>query len=176
MLTFETIRKIVMEERGSKTLAALPDDFFDSVQVYFEKKSQVSREGEDHWEIDTAKRWLQDLLEIRERKLLSQALFYVRSGAPSPNMTPEEKEFFDRMVSALREFQKKRAFAYDKMQEKKMAVALLQDIPRFVAINTKEFGPYRKGDIVSIPEENAKVLVEKGIAQELMKCEVAEGS
>jgi DNA replication factor GINS len=44
-------------------------------------------------------------------------------------------------------------------------VAFLQDIPQFVGIDMGCYGPYRAGDIATVPEENAKVLIEKGASE-----------
>jgi DNA replication factor GINS len=165
MLTYEALRKLVQEEKTSNKLAELPEDFFENIRSYLDKKASISHEKEDVWELDSARRTLQDLLEIRERKILILALYNVRSGVVSVNMTPEEKQFFDRLVEGIKEFQARRKELLDGKPEKRRIVALLEDMPEFVAINMKIYGPYRKGDVATIPEENAKLLVEKGIAR-----------
>ena len=44
-------------------------------------------------------------------------------------------------------------------------VACLQNLPQFVGIDMGYYGPYQPGDIATVPEENAKVLAEKGAVE-----------
>ncbi len=45
------------------------------------------------------------------------------------------------------------------------AMAFLQEIPKFVGIDMGHYGPYRAGDIATVPEDNAKLLVDKGAGE-----------
>jgi len=166
LLTYETIMKIVNEEKASKVLVQLPEDLFIDVKNYIEKKSQISGK-EEAWEIDSAKRIVQDLLDIRERKILSLALSFTRSGVTSDNMAPEEEEFFDTIVKNIKEFQKKRRISIEGEPIKMDSVAFLEQLPEFVGIDMNSYGPFRKGDVANLPEENAKLLVEKRVARKM---------
>ncbi len=167
MLTHEMIEKIVLKEREEKKLSMLPEDFFESVRAYLEKKSRISETKEDRWELDWAKRSIQDLLDIREGKILSLALAYVKAGVTPGNITPEEKEFFDGVVERIKEFHARKAEVLEGKKDRLAAVALLQDVPRFVGVNMHNYGPFKKGDVANLPEENAKLLLEKGIAKKI---------
>ncbi len=167
MLTYETLRKIVQEERASNSLTRLPEDFFEAVKVYLEKKAKISESKDDVWELESARRTLQDLLEIRDRKIVTAALYFERSGVVPDNITPEEKEFFDAFVKNIKEFKTMRKNILEGKPEKKELVAVLDDVPRFVGVNMKEYGPFRKGDVVTLPEENAKLLLEKKQARKI---------
>ncbi len=167
MLTYETLRKILQEERAANKLVSLPEDFFESVKSYLEKKSQISREKEDVWELDSARRTLQELLEVRERKVLELALYHVRSGMEPGDLIPEEKELFERVVQNIKDFQAKRKVFLEGKPEKRLVVAVLDSVPEFVGTNLKTYGPFKKGDVVSIPEDNAKLLIGKKLAQSI---------
>jgi DNA replication initiation complex subunit (GINS family) len=104
-------------------------------------------------------------MDIRERKIVSFALSFVRSGSFPASMLPEEKELFEGIAAMIKEHQGRREMAMNGERPALKAVAFLQDIPQFVGIDMGCYGPYSKGDIASVPEANAKVLVEKGAAE-----------
>ncbi len=167
MLTYETIRKLIQDEKASKNLVELPEDFFDNVKIYLEKKSRLDRNKENAWEFENAKMEIERLLEIREQKILSLALNHVRTGTSPANMTPEEMGFFRKIVENLKEFRNLRKETLEGKPEKRIVLALLEDMPEFVGANMKTYGPFRKGDVVTLPEENASLLLEKGMAKRI---------
>ena len=167
MLTYEVIRKLAMDEKAAPKLNRLPEGFFENVRVYLEKKGKMSEGKEDRWELDSAKRWLQDLLDLREKKLLMLAVSFVRSGTMPGDVTPEEKEFFDGIIGQMKEFNARKKDILEGGRERLAAVAFLRDVPKFVGINMRNYGPFRKGDIANIPEDNARLLLEKGAAKKI---------
>jgi len=167
MITYETLRKIVNDEKNAAKLAKLPEDFFKQVKEYLDGKVQITESKADKWELDSARRLLQDLTEIRERKLLTLALFHVRSGVASENMTDEEKEFFDSVVNNIKNFQRRRKEAIEGQSEPKDLVAITTPLPEFVGINMKVYGPFNEGDVVTLPEPNADLLVKKNAARRI---------
>jgi DNA replication factor GINS len=51
--------------------------------------------------------------------------------------------------------------------EKKFPLVVFkEETPEFIGIDGKVYGPFKKGDIARIPEENIKTLVEKNIVEE----------
>jgi DNA replication factor GINS len=162
MLSYETIRKIDGEEKNSQKLAQLPDGFFDEVKVYLVKKEKMNEGKQDVWELQSARRVLQDILDVRERKLLTLALYHVRSGLMPENITDQEREFFNTLVNNIKDFQVNRKEMLEGDPVKRDVSGVLEDIPQFVGPDMKTYGPYKKGDVVTLPEEIAKFLVERG--------------
>lgn len=167
MLTYDVIRKLAMDEKASPKLNKLPEDFFENVRAYLEKKGKIAQSKEDHWELDSARRWLQDLLDMRERKLLMIAPAFVKSGVLPGDITPEEKDFFDRLVEQIKEFQSRKKGVLEGKKEDLDSVAFLQDVPRFIGVNMRNYGPFKKGDVANIPADNAKLLLEKQAAKKI---------
>ncbi len=167
MLTYEALRKMMADEKKAKKLLDLPEDFFHEAKAYLENKAKFAKDKEDAWELDSSRRALQDLLEIREGKLLNVALFNVRSGESPGSITREEKEFFDRVVAEIRSFQEKQKGIFEGRKEPMKTVAFLDDLPRFVGTDMKNYGPFQKGDVATIPEANAGLLTGKGIAKQV---------
>lgn len=161
MITFEAISKIVREERGKTNLASLPEGFIDDVRSYLSKKEQM-----DPQELNTAKSELKRLFELREKKILNMSHYFVRSGVIPGNMTSVERSFFNNAVNNIKEFQSARKKSLEG-EEKINVIAFLEDLKEFVGINMKNYGPFKKGDVATLPEENAKLLIEKGLAKKM---------
>ncbi len=165
MITYETLRSIEQEERIGKKLAKLPDRFLLEVIDYMQKKEAMAKEKGDKWELKTAKQRFQNIMELRERKIVNFTLSFVRSGAVPENMMPEERELFDGVVKRVHDFHDKRRKAMTGESTTFKTVAFLQQLPQFVGIDMGYYGPYRQGDIATVPEDNARLLIEKGAAE-----------
>ena len=50
---------------------------------------------------------------------------------------------------------------------KKVRVRFLKDVPEFVGMDLKTYGPFRKNEVSEIPEENANLFVKHGIAERI---------
>lgn len=163
MITYEALRKLISNEKSNRILQELPNDFFIQVNNYLKNKAQMTGK-EDRWELESAKNIIQDLMNIRERKILQLALYASKSGIKVNNLTPVEKEFFDSLVNLIKDFRKKREKV---SEEKTIMVAFLKNVPKFIGIDMKTYGPFSEGDVASLPEENAKLLIEKGLSKEI---------
>ncbi len=165
MITYETLRRIEQDERVSKKLAQLPERFLQEVMEYLKKKEAMAKEKGDKFELQTAKQRFFSIMQIRERKIVNFTLSYVRSGALPQNMQPEERQLFDSVVKRLKDFHEKRDRAMSGQRSTFKTVAILQPLPQFVGIDMGYYGPYRQGDIATVPAENAGLLTEKGAAE-----------
>jgi len=165
MITYETLRRIEQEERISKKLVQLPDRFMLEVMEYMQKKATMAKEKGDKWELQSARQRFQSIIQLRERKVMNFTLSFVRSGALPENMIPEERELFDGVVKRVKEFHDKRKKAMSGERASSKTVAILQQLPQFVGIDMGYYGPYQQGDIATVPEENARLLIERGAAE-----------
>lgn len=165
MLTDETIRRIFEEEKNSQGMTKLPDDFFEQVKTYLENKSKMLKIEPDRWALDSVKRRLRTIFERRERKILNSAHGFIDSGVLPENLTPEENKFFEKVVECVKSFEKEREEGFEKEQEKLLLVTILEDVQKFVGMNMKNYGPFRKGDLTTLPEPNADLLINKGLAE-----------
>jgi DNA replication initiation complex subunit (GINS family) len=48
----------------------------------------------------------------------------------------------------------------------KIKVRIMRPLPSIVASDLNEYGPFNGGEVVELPEENARVLITQGIAEE----------
>jgi len=169
-ITFELIRKIQREEQKSPKLTKLPDNFYQNVSAYLQQKRMLIEKMEDKRatiEIKNIERLVEDIFEIRERKILNQALIAVRSKMPVEALTDEERFFFDQVVYGLKQRREEVLKPLMRREEKKeTSIVFREDVPAFVGADMKTYGPFKKGDVAKLPEENIKILREKNIVEE----------
>ena len=169
-ITFEIIRKIQMEEQITPKLSKLPDSFFERINSYMKQKKEISKTKDDRkssLELKNIERLVEDIYNRRERKILNQVLVSARTNMPPENLTESEKEFFEILLKHVKE--RREGYFVETFETKTQMETLIvfkEDVPEFVAMDEKTYGPFKKGDIARLPQENMKLLIEKGIVEE----------
>ena len=157
VLTFEKIREIHMKEKEETKLQELPPDFYSELKEYVESK-----------EDNVIKNVVMDFLERRLRKILMLAPSYAKTGAYPKHLTDEEKQFFERIISVIKEFNtlsftsktEQREIKEDKsMKENKVVVT--RDMPAFVWRDLKTY-TLKKGEKISLPNDLKDFLIKHG--------------
>lgn len=74
---------------------------------------------------------------------------------------------FNRMVGCVVEGRPLQIEKRREVESKLKLVRLLTDTPSFIGVDLRVYGPFKREDIASIPEENANILVEQGVASKL---------
>ncbi|MBI3413594.1 MAG: DNA replication complex GINS family protein [Candidatus Aenigmarchaeota archaeon] len=169
ILTFETIRRIHKDEELSVKLSKIPDDFFEKATQYIKaKEDSVKNDPAAAQEFQNVKHRLRFIMETRERKILNMALYSVRTGLPPENLMPSEKPFFESILESLNKFKQLRE---DVLEPKTSAplkvVAFTDDVGAFLGEDMISYGPFKKGDIASIPEKNSEILISGKKAEEM---------
>jgi len=169
-ITFEFIRKVQSDEQRSPKLTKLPTDFYRKVSSYIQQKRKISERKDDRkvaLEVKNIERLVEDIFNRRERKIVNQALIAARTNIPPENLTEEEKEFYDILISSIKKRREEilNQVLSEKEEEPVSLIVFKEDVPAFVGADTKDYGPFKKGDIAKLPEENVKILIERGIAK-----------
>lgn len=169
-ITFEFIRQIQRDEKNFPKLTKLPEDFYRAASEYLEKKRGMIRETKDEIEVRNIERMVEDIFNRRERKLINFALVAVRTGVPPENLSEEEKEFFEKIVSLLKERRRRilRPVLEGKIEETEergmVEIIFKEDVEEFLGVDEKTYGPFKKGEKALIPKENAEIFIKRGIA------------
>lgn len=219
----KTLREIQRKERMSPYLQELGRDFYRELEGYVRevhsKYLTESEEGEISklsvalGELENIRAIISDIYETREKKIVSNALYYVRSEDEMgvENLTKEEEEMLRGIIEVLRE---KRASVLDrvigertsktpprrKLKEEvgeeaevkakpeakeveaepvakpggeegekakviKATIRILKDLPSMVGVDGKVYGSFKREDITTLPEANARVLINQGAAE-----------
>jgi DNA replication initiation complex subunit (GINS family) len=181
-------------ERMHAKLQKLDKDFYDKVENsiknlhsrYLElmEKGELTRAGVLLGELENIKAVITDIYEIRERKIVLGALNYARRGDSSQmeNLLEQEKIMFNKITEQLGKNRKEilENLLSDKPIKKVqdsglqrkiefplITVRILEDLPPLVGIDGKIYGSFRKEDIASLPEPNARALISRGAAEEI---------
>jgi DNA replication factor GINS len=174
-ITFELVRKIQREEQRLPKPTKLPENFYKNVNNYIQQKRKTAESMGDRkigFEVKNIGGLIEDVFNRRERKILNGALIAVRTNIAPENLTEEEKMFFDLLVRSIKE--RRNAVlnhVFDEAKEPETVmeaqVVFKEDIAEFVGSDLRKYGPYKKGDVVILPEDNVKILLEKGIVEGL---------
>ena len=176
VLTYESLREIQRNEKKSEKLFELNEDFFESSQQYFEQR-QKSKDNGNMIELENAKTILRDIVDRRERKILNQALRATRTHerVETSAMTTSEKELFDELISTLKKYrtdiigEAEKEPEPEEIEEREktglMKVKILEDLPAIVGSDFEDYGPFKRGDVVELPPENAEIFISKGKAE-----------
>ncbi len=170
-ITFEYIRKIQREEQHEPKLSKLPEDFYDKAKKYLDQKRKLLKKRGDRAisiEVSNVERLLEDIFNRRETKIMNHAIITTRTDIPPQNLTKQEEKFFNQIVDSLK-FQREKTLniSLEKSKEEKgfETLKFIKDIPGFMGVNLKKYGPFKKGIIADIPKENAKLLIQAELAE-----------
>jgi len=171
VISFEYLRKVLNEEKKSQNLTKIPEDFYETVRMYIESKKKLAKERKDEIELRNIERIVENIFNLRERKIINFAIMAARAGVQPSNLTSEEKQFFQKILDVVNERRKildsiKSALEGEVKKEIDILVVFKQDFPAFVGIDGQTYGPFKKGDIARLPDENRKILVSKGVVEE----------
>jgi len=187
---FDEIFDAVRIEKSREALQELPKDFYQRVARYIEDKQrfldikmrQVTSFSEEEIQkekrqLENVKRLVRDLYSLRERKILALAVYYARTGSElidKSAMLPEEIEIFNEASNILKKYRtqllepilkgKIEEKKEEKEEEKEWTVKILEEIPKFIGPEQVVYGPFSPGDILDLPIDIAKILVNKGKA------------
>lgn len=169
IITFELIRKIQREEQRIPKLTKLPENFYNNVKAYLERKRSTSNR-KVALEAKNVERLVEDMFNRRERKIFNLALIAARTNIPPENLTEEESVFFEQVAAAVKS---RRERILDellmKSPEEKEKIGLIvfkEEVPAFVGSDMRNYGPFKKGDIAKLPDENKEILLKQGIVEE----------
>jgi DNA replication initiation complex subunit (GINS family) len=171
-ITFEFIRKIQREELKEPKLSKIPEDFYEKAKAYLEEKRKLSEKQKDRnasLEVKNAEGLLEDIFNRRETKIMHQAIITTRTDIPPQNLLKQEEEFFETIVNALkgqREMVLNTLFKKTK-EEKFETLKFTEEIPEFVGVDLKKYGPFKEGDEAKIPKENAELFKKVGKAKSM---------
>lgn len=168
-ITFELIRRIQREEQRSPKLSKIPDNFYSAVHSYVQqKKGMIKEDRKGVIEIKNIERLIEDVFDRRERKIVTAAVNAARTNIQPEGMNEEEKDFFDLVAGSIRnrrEASLRKMFEVEKGEEAGLIV-FRNEVPEFVGTDMKTYGPFKKGDVAKLPDENMKLLIDQGVVEQ----------
>lgn len=193
----KTLMELYRKERMSPYLQDVGKEFYKQIESYineiYSKYGEHSRKGEISkltvllGEFENIKATINDIYEIRERKIVSNALYCVKSGEEVvvENLTSEEEAMLKKIVGLLRE---QRSSVLEKiisekaaaemripetkekqltLKEKMITIRILKDLPPIVGVDGRIYGVFKEEDVVTLPEANGLVFINQGVAEQI---------
>ena len=174
---YNDLYKAWKSEKTSRETQPLPNDFYQRTEAYLSGLEQENASIDHHTakgrltlkEKEVASRLLRELKKTRLEKLL--ALARNRETINDANLTDEERKLlkdFDRSLQAFNQALNAETKTSAPEETTELSVVrFLQDIPEIVGTDLRIYGPYKKEDVGSLPNQNAKALVKQGVAREI---------
>jgi len=185
-ISFDELRRIQLLEKKSGSLAPLPESFFADCREWLARQEEELKNG---FSLDAARvrdnssRIFQEIVSLRQQKVLLKALRDLRAGeVSSEGLASEEKQLYTDVLKVLKEFEcsmlgrvaRDKPVAACEPQPEFLSVKILQDIPEpFVGADGKEYGPFTAAQVVRLAREQALSLVRRKAAVEVSDAENA---
>lgn len=176
---YDELYEIWRKELESANLEKLTSDFYSRVADYLRRLKEESRMLDKRTvkanllkgEMRNVKRMLCELIRARYKKLVKRAS--KGQKAPQDFLAIEEQKIYAGVLplaEAYQSFAKNllegHALKIDvKQEQKRVVLRFLREIPAIIGADMGTYGPFKAEDVVSLPVENAKVLVKQGLAE-----------
>ncbi len=179
-LNYDELRKIYRLEKNSSRLAEVEDDFFVSLGAFFKKQKKDYLHSLDELSGSKAKNFsnlkkiVSEIFSIREKKLLNKALIASRTHElEAEKMAAQESQTLKSLLEVLNKHQRFLDQVLDAnskqavkiKQPSGVSLRFLQNVPAFMGADMKEYGPFEKDSVDSVPEKVASLLVSRKLAE-----------
>src|SRR3989344_6685678 len=172
-LSYDEIRRIHRLEKSQSKLVEVDNEFYSDLQEFIgiEKKEYLdslkdlsSTKARDFTNL---KKMVEEIFVMREKKILNKALVASRTGESSEeHMAVQEKKMFRELLAMLEKHSKLLSGVFVEAgggpgagkDLNTVSAEVLSEIPAFVGADMLEYGPFSKGEIVSLPSKIAKLL------------------
>ncbi len=181
-IDYDEVRRIYRLEKSTSRLVEVESDFYDSMNEFICVEKEEYIKSLKDFSITKArdftnlKKMVDEIFSLREKKILNKALTASRTGETSElNMCKQEKKTYNEMLKIL---EKHRGFLSDifesnnhknsqkKTKQTETKVEILKPIPSFVGSDMKEYGPFSKGQKVTLPDKVALLLKTRKLVQD----------
>ena len=180
MITFSDIYEASRKERYSEKLQELPENFISEVAEYLKEKKEMSLKNDDAFsdvvvktkkQLENAMTFFKELMNRRRRKILNLILIAAETGISKKdfdNMLNFEKELFKDLMKCVDSSDKKINEVLNNKKENSNGnekIVFREEVGEFVDLDGKKIGGFKKGEIVELPKQIAKILIEAGKAE-----------
>lgn len=191
-VTIKEVYSLLSKEVQMPTLQSIPFDIYKSVAATLENLKEQEYEGlnadlRDRI-VDMMSQCVVLLLDIRQRKILEQSAaqkaetsslrLTIVPAVDYSKLTNEEKYILDAqrelnlrkesvIAATLQGRPKVLESISSRILSKQTVVRFIKSMEQFIGVNMTKYGPYHEEDVTLLPFENARSLMENGIAVEL---------
>jgi len=174
---YNDIYKAWKAEKTSEKPQPLPSDFYRRAAGYLKGLEDDSAAGDTRTiqgrllvdEKEIARRLFEEIKQTRLHKIVNAA----REGSVinADGLTEEERELvgrFNESISTYKEHEATKPAGGSPSGPMELSVVrFLDNVPEIVGVDLKIYGPYKKEDVGSLPNQNARALIKQGLAKEI---------
>ncbi len=157
------LRELQKKELSSSALAPLPDNFYEEIAKLLEEKKAAALNScslDLVKEYENVKKLIRIISQKREEKIVLLAL---RGDEDVEGLTKEERQLLKDLVSIIKKSRNIIRSAWDETPVQ--TVKILKPVEQYKGMDNNLYGPFKEGDIKSLPSREAKWLIEAGVAE-----------
>ena len=181
-MTFEHLREVQRKEKNSSRITEVEASFYSDLAAFVKEKTKACKDGGNGFrELENSMKLAREVFDKREQKLVMGALRAVRTKEPGgEHLTAEEKKAYSELVEAIKANKKffegvmLGEYSFEGAKEDTLIkeggnnlvlARVRKEIPVFVGSDTKEYGPFKPGDIVKLPRGEAGLLAKQDLVE-----------
>jgi hypothetical protein len=174
----EEIVRILKEEKTSRDLVELPDDFYQRTAGYISQLNSELERGDSlkqkllREELRNVVLMLQEIHQTRVQKAARKTVM----GQIPVQLMERERYAFSEVRQSLERLQADlvspavsgRATVPIPSSLTNTLLVMLMDVPdKIIGADMRGYGPFVRGEIVSIPAQNAEIMIRHGVARKI---------
>jgi DNA replication initiation complex subunit (GINS family) len=168
-LSYFTLRDIQKRETESAAAVKLEDDFFKQVADLLAAKKNEAMGSQSIMTIREYENIRKTVISIqakREEKIMLMAL---RGETEGNNLTPEERDFLRRFVDDVIAMRNTVTdlWSSEVKPEGIKKIKIIKDVEKYSGLDKNVYGPFKPGDIPTLPKEEAQWLLDAKMAEML---------
>jgi len=168
-------------EKENLGLQTLPKDFYFKLADYVKSLEEEGRMLDRKTlkarlmlrEFGNVKKLVRELVRLRYEKTLKETV--AGRVVPGDVLTKEEERLHKAVLplaesykAFLKNILRGRSTVVEREEKpRRMLLRFLQEIPAIIGSDMRTYGPFKAEDIATLPIENARIFLEKGIAVEV---------
>jgi DNA replication initiation complex subunit (GINS family) len=175
--TFEDIKNVLIEEKSTRRLVDLPDEFYSNIGRYVAELSREADRGEAvrrdilKEELRSALQMVQEIHTLRVAKALDEL---AKGGLPV-SLLEKERNAFNEIRQTLKKLYAElvvpamvgETAVVAPKEITNVALIFSGDVPQIVAEDMKSYGPFKVGEVGFLPRPRAEFLVKHGLARKI---------
>lgn len=162
-MNYSELSSVLMEEKRSPQLQSLNPNFFDDVESLMEEYNKRIKQDKD-FDSERAFKNLQKKFNefqiVRTKKIFLQVLAdFQLSKTSFEGMSENEQKLYVSLYEQLKKFLNRQP------SPSTLKLKLLAEIPKFIGLSGREYGPFEKGSVAEIEFKDANILLSRNVAE-----------
>jgi len=167
LLNYTKLREIQRKEMESAAIVPLESDFYERIEELLSTKKKQAMKSQSILEIreyENMKKIVMSIQTKREEKIVLMALRGEREGK---GLTSKEKKLLDELAEKIHKFREDTIMDEDEKKEvvKNKTVRIIKHIEQYKGLDNNLYGPFKEGEEVHLPLDEAEWLLKSKMAE-----------